>query len=288
VAALKVDGLDVFWWVLLTAGTICFPIAVFTFFCLRQRWKIQKIENEYLYADPSKKKNIERGFLGPYAESKESINEPRANKVPEIVVQPYGASNKVRFRDDPSAAQDSSNNYSQEAANQLPALMAPTGLDGDEGSQAADLRGLKNAVNFFGKNLANKKQQSFSNRSNFSGPQSSRYVHNPMLQESVDAQNDVYSSADTSDQPIVYSLASSQPQGGVQATLSQANNLVPDNIYSQVVAQNRASNLHNSAEYEEQPVYMNTAQIDSQYDQYGQQQQPPRGRNASNWDDSSV
>ncbi len=280
------DGLDVFWWVLLTAGTICFPIAVFTFFCLRQRWKIQKIENEYLYADPSKKKNIERGFLGPYAESKESINEPRATKVPDIVVQPYGASNKVRFRDDTSA-DSPNNNYSQEVANQLPALMAPTGLDGDdfEGSQAADLRGLKNAVNFFGKNLANKKQQqSFSNRSN--GPQSSRYVQNPMLQESVDG---VYSSADTSDQPIVYSLASSQPQGGVQATLSQANNLVPDNIYSQVVPQNRASNLQNSGEYEEQPVYMNTAQIDSQYDQYGQQQQqPPRGRNASNWDDSSV
>jgi len=186
----------VFWWVLLTAGTICFPIAVFSFFCLRQKWKVQKIENQYLYDDPSKKKNIERGFLGPYAESKESLQGP--SKMPEIVVQPYGVSNKVRFQEDNSS--------------QLPALMTPAV---EEFDGPADLRGLKNAVNYFGKGKK-QQQQNHSTRSNTSG-QPNRYVQNPIQQgqdiniqdSQQENQNGIYSSPDA---PIVYSVASSQPQ----------------------------------------------------------------------------
>lgn len=88
----------------------------------------------------------------------------------------------------------------------------------------------------------------------------------------------------------MYSTASSQGQIGIQGTLSQATNLVPENIYSQVIPQNRNHNPANIQDnfdsYDDQPVYMNTGQIDGQYDQYEAEVTPPRKN--GNWDDSSV
>lgn len=288
----SVNSLDVFLWVLLTAGTIGFPVVVFTICCLKQRFRIQKLEHELLYADPAKKKNLERGFLGPYAESKENLTERKPeSKMPEIVVQSNaGLNNKVRFKDD-ILNQDSS---------QLPALNNNSNQEYDqniENSEAngTDLRGLKNAVNYFGKNLANKKQN-FSNRSTSSGnqpilPQLNQYVENPVQHGNPD-QNIVYTSASQINpqaDPATYSIASSYVQPGVQGTISQANQLVPENIYSQVVApQNRAQSNENYSNSQQgfydddQPVYMNTPyNMNDQYDQYEQYDQQSYNKNNS-------
>lgn len=97
---------------------------------------------------------MERGFLGPYAESRENIDQTRPDlKMPEIVIQPYNlnVSNKVRFKDD-------------QETNQLPAMQV-NDLPNIE-NNSADLRGLKNAVNYF---APSNKKQSFSNPSDSSG-----------------------------------------------------------------------------------------------------------------------
>ena len=143
---------------LLTVGTIGFPVVVFTICCLKQRLRTQKLEHQLLYADPSKKKNLERGFLGPYAESRENIDQRTDSKMPEIVIQPYnlGVNNKVRFKDD-------------QEPNQLPTMQMNNNdlpVVDNVDSQQADLRGLKNAVNYFAPSV---KKQSFSNPSDFSG-----------------------------------------------------------------------------------------------------------------------
>lgn len=256
----SIDSVDVFIWVLITAGAIIFPAVVFTVCFLKQRWRIQKLEQEYLYADPSKKKDLERGFLGPYAESKENLDDrsrTNSNRIPEIIIQPFNnnLNNKVRFKDEYSGSQN---------VPQLPNLENQQNQDNENiDTNNTDLRGLKNAVNFFGKNLANNKKQNFSNRSVNSGnnqqqalPQLNTYTQNP-LQQNQDASAD----------PVVYSVANSYPQTGIQGTISQSNNLVPDNIYSQVVSQNRQFNQPEESNYsnsqngfydDEQPVYMNT------------------------------
>lgn len=294
-----VNSLDVFVWVLITAGAILFPVACFAYFCLKRQWQIRKLEQEYLYADPAKRKNLERGFLGPYAESKENVsnddnNKPRTSNLnPEIVVQPYNLNNKVRFKDDPD-----SNEAEMDQQNQLPALMTenynPETQSVDQ-NQGQDLRGLKNAVNFFGKNLANnKKQNNYSNRSVTSGQQQqlpsvpNSYSQNP-IQPDVPIQQ-VYSQSNSqrsSIQQPVYSVANSYPQQGIQANASSASNLVPDNIYSQVVPQRTSrtssqlqlpqqdevnySNSQGGAYDDEQPVYMNSGDVDQYTDQYSDQ-----------------
>lgn len=294
----SVNSLDVFVWVLITAGAIIFPVGCFAYFCLKRQWQIRKLEQEYLYADPAKRKNLERGFLGPYAESKENVSnddKPRtSNLIPEIIVQPYNLNNKVRFKDDPNTP----NNHDQQ--NQLPALMTENynpEMPGDEQNQAQDLRGLKNAVNFFGKNLANKKQNNYSNRSVGIEQQQqlpvvpNSYSQNP-IQPDVPIQQ-VYSQSNSQrssiqpQNPVVYSVANSYAQQGIQANASSASNLVPDNIYSQVVPQRASrtnsqqqlpqheemnySNSQAGAYDDEQPVYMNTGEVDQYAEQYSDQ-----------------
>lgn len=273
----SVDSLDVFLWVLLTAGTITFPAAVFTICCLKQKWKVQKLEQEYLYADPSKKKNLERGFLGPYAESKENVTDEirPETRIPEIIIQPnsnYGLNNKVRFKDDLSA-------------NGVQVKQQDFNTDSGE-LETNDLRGLKNAVNYFGKNLANKRQN-MSNRSNNSANQQQApsqpnpYVQNPTQQSNESNDQSVFYSSATNigqNNPVVYTTADAYPQIGIQGTLSQDSNLVPENIYSQVVPQNRVQNVDkysNSQDgfyNDDDPVYMNTPYNgdEEQYDQYSE------------------
>ena len=65
----------------------------------------------------------------------------------------------------------------------------------DNATEATDLRGLKNAVNFFSK----KNNNTLSNR----------YVQNP-IQQNQDP-SPIYS---TAEEPLVYSVASSQLQAG--------------------------------------------------------------------------
>lgn len=299
----SVDGFDVFLWVLLTVGTIGFPVVVFTICCLKQRLRTQKLEHQLLYADPSKKKNLERGFLGPYAESRENIDQRTDSKMPEIVIQPYnlGVNNKVRFKDD-------------QEPNQLPTMQMNNNdlpVVDNVDSQQADLRGLKNAVNYFAPSV---KKQSFSNPSDFSGTQQSnidRYVQNPMQQQNFNQEpNAIYSSASqlNGSDRLVYSQASSYPQPGIQATMSQTSNLVPENIYSQVIApqnrknQNPSNEIYSNSQQEyydqdDQPVYMNTPynyednganmqRYEGDYDQQYEQQESIR--RDKDWNDSSV
>lgn len=181
--------------------------------------------------------------------------------------------------------------------NQLPALMTenynPETQSVDQ-NQGQDLRGLKNAVNFFGKNLANnKKQNNYSNRSVTSGQQQqlpsvpNSYSQNP-IQPDVPIQQ-VYSQSNSQRSSIqpAYSVANSYPQQGIQANISSTSNLVPDNIYSQVVPQRTSrtsnqqqlpqqdevnySNSQGGAYDDEQPVYMNSGEVDQYTDQYSDQ-----------------
>ena len=257
-------------------------------FLLILRFKIKKLEHELLFADPSKRKNLERGFLGPFAESQENINSGK--KMPEILIQPYNLNtNKnfnVRFKDDMSV-QDK----------KLPALR-PNDFDQivETDLREPNLRGLKDAVNQF---TAYKKSVNFSNRSNASEqppqmtlPQlnQNRYANNPI--------QDLSPRVNPSD-PIVYSVASSYPQAGLQGTMSSANNLVPENIYSQVVApanRQRSQPINDSYSlrsnqdlYEsDQPVYMNTPyNMGNEYDQ-GDQYEDYMPANQRSGSDSSV
>jgi hypothetical protein len=86
----------------------------------------------------------------------------------------------------------------------------------------------------------------------------------------------------------VYSIANSYAQPGIQANATQASGLVvPDNIYSRVAPQ-RASRTssqqqlpqHEELNYsssqagaydDEQPVYVNSGEVDQYQEQYGNQ-----------------
>ena len=138
-----------------------------------------------------------------------------------------------------------------------------------------------------------------------------RYVQNPMQQQNFNQEpNAIYSSASqlNGSDRLVYSQASSYPQPGIQATMSQTSNLVPENIYSQVIApqnrknQNPSNEIYSNSQQEyydqdDQPVYMNTPynyednganmqRYEGDYDQQYEQQESIR--RDKDWNDSSV
>lgn len=123
-------------------------------------------------------------------------------------------------------------------------------------------------------------------------------------------QNGIYSSASqlNGSDRIVYSQASSYPQPGVQGTMSQASNIVPENIYSQVIApqnrknQNPSNEIYSNSQQDfynedDQPVYMNTpynyeeneGSVQQGYEgDYDQQYEQDSMRRDKDWNDSSV
>lgn len=214
--------------------------------------------------------------------------------MPEIVISPYtfestnknfspasqmfnnnDRNNHVRFKED-GQLQD-----------QLPSLMSPE-YDMDENTvNSADLRGLKDAVNYFNKNPIKKiNKPSFngnlSNRSITSQQQQQRYVNNPINDEPQ--------------QEIVYSISNSYAQPGIQGTLTTTNDLkqrpVDENIYSQVVASSLRRSNQPEANFDdnEQPLYMNTPYNLTQQAQQNDIQDGSRtsSKNLTSWRDSSL
>ena len=264
-----------------------------------------------LYGDQQQNSNksSKRGLNGPFIGSEDNLDKkPSAKKMmPEIVISPYTieTTNKNFSPSNPMFNNDKAVRFKDDGQNELPNLMPEFENDLDNSIvNSSDLRGLKDAVNYFNKTAVkkpNKSQASYnsnmSNRSISNGqPQlpQQRYTNNPLNQEII-MQND-----EEPPKEIIYAISSSYAQPGIQASISDATDIkkrpVDENIYSQVVASSirRGNKPQVEIEQAEQPVYMNTPYNLAQQQQQQQQNSVQPGssrtssRNFNQWNDSSL
>ncbi len=264
-----------------------------------------------LYGDQQQhsNKSSKRGLNGPFIGSEDNLDKkPSAKKMmPEIVISPYTfeTTNKNFSPSNQMFNNDKAVRFKEDGHNELPNLMTDFENELDNSVvNSSDLRGLKDAVNYFNKTAVkkpNKSQPSYnsnmSNRSVTSGqPQQlpqQRYITNPLNQEII-MQND-----QEPPNEIIYSISSSYAQPDIQANISNANDIkkrpVDENIYSQVVASSlrRGNKPQVELDETEQPVYMNTPyNLAQQQPQQASSVQPgssrTSSRNFNQWNDSSL
>lgn len=140
----SVTGLDVFYWILLTGGSLGFPIIVLTICCIRRHCKDQDNAHELLYGEPMLKKK--RGIAGPYYGSQENMKYEQPKRTLPEITRPtlldesqfnIDRNIHVRFKDD----SNDSYNHDTDGNDDY------TNID----TNTSDLRGLKEAVSFFSK-----------------------------------------------------------------------------------------------------------------------------------------
>ena len=176
---------------------------------------------------------MKKGLNGPFNGSEDNLNKKSTKKMmPEIVISPYTfeTTNKNFSPTNPMFINNDKNHVRFKEDNQqndFPSLM-PNELENDleNGNNSSDLRGLKDAVNYFNKNAIKKpnRQPSYtanlSNRSLTSGqPQIQsqlRYTNNP-FQEYIQANDE------EDPKEIIYSISSSYAQPQISSSYAQEN-----------------------------------------------------------------
>lgn len=90
-----VNGLDVFLWVLLTAGTLGFSILVLTICFIKKHFKEKLPVDEDIPESKSRLKKM--GIMGPYFNSEENVNKNKNSNINESDLDKNG---RVRFKED--------------------------------------------------------------------------------------------------------------------------------------------------------------------------------------------
>jgi hypothetical protein len=177
---------------------------------------------------------MKKGLNGPFNGSEDNLNKKLTKKtMPEIVISPYTfeTSNKNFSPSNPMFINNDKNHvrFKEDGQqNDFPSLM-PNEFENDldNGINSSDLRGLKDAVNYFNKNAIKKpnRQPSYttnlSNRSLTSGQSQlqsqQRYSNNP-IQEYIQANDE-----DDPPKEIIYSISSSYAQPQISSMYAQEN-----------------------------------------------------------------
>lgn len=255
----SVTGFDVFLWILLTAGSIGFPVIVMTICCIKIHFKNKRYsDNDYFYNSQIDFKK--KGIVGPYI-SENCLDKPWIKNIE--VIEPTDLENMnntdnkiVRFKDDP-------NNKSYIDLNTSRDLNETTNQQQQQPvTHPTSLRNLKEAFNNFSKRPSKREEKTVG----------SNLPVIPINSEQAYQDND----------NNVYSISKSfNNQNSDDAPLQQPRQSF-ENLYSQVRVQPNNRNAYNEDylpntyqpsyntsnnnnanasinEDNQQPVYMNTS-----------------------------
>lgn len=237
----SVSGIDVFLWILLTAGTLGFPIAVVTICYIKKHFK-EKLptDEDEIEQSPSKLKKM--GIMGPYFNSEDNLSKQKTTNLNE---QDLDKNGRVRFKEDPTVAKEFSKQNPIIKNISYPNTYEPRNMD-KIGNQAF-VPLAKIPVNF---NPSFIRQNNNSIRETRPPPQEQIYSLSDSLSDSNNLQlsNKDLSSLDIKEKRESFENLYTQVQPQANRTNSRRSN---------------DTSMHNSSNrdynYDSQPVYMNTS-----------------------------
>jgi len=303
-----VTGIDVFVWVMLTAGAVIVPMIVLAICCIKQHFKREKslLKKHYLFQERGSFGNI-----GPYF-SNENVSEKKFKLQPPVIVVNSAMSEKnVRFQEDKSEFPNVNSNELRKTNDyNNPITSIITGVNetsekpfrdrnNTNNGQSSAINGIKDAINFFITRGDKNRGQEL--KDNFTEKQPSNRNNDDYESGLPRLANDQTSNASSYRLPSfttnnqVFQVSNSYLTPPFNTNVSQSpQQIIPENIYSQVVPIKRNQNqAEQSFTSDDQHLYMNSNYLnDRLYGNEPSEKQAYYGelkpQNYGNWNDSSV